>query len=266
MAVGGRRQCVRREHSGALPRRATSRSPSLIVHGDEDDRVPISQGYEFYAALAPAGCRPTSWSCRASRTARASRSACAPARWMILRWTEKSHARALMRQFKTLTPCKLVGWRSRPSGSTGCSSSCRSGSAARSTSGRCSTTCCRRCQLGDRLRRGRRLSCWNRAVPLRADRQPDRRHGAARVPMRAACGRTLTPALRPRHHRPRDPHPAMRSPNVPDVRRGPALLYPRDASVARLRLAAPIVSGGGRDRLPERRERDALAAPSPRPT
>ncbi|HEX9190006.1 MAG TPA: prolyl oligopeptidase family serine peptidase, partial [Vicinamibacteria bacterium] len=31
------------------------RTPSLVVHGDRDDRVPISQGWEFHNALRAVG-------------------------------------------------------------------------------------------------------------------------------------------------------------------------------------------------------------------
>jgi dipeptidyl aminopeptidase/acylaminoacyl peptidase len=42
------------EHS-ALFHAGNVKTPSLVVHGDKDDRVPISQGYEFYAALRARG-------------------------------------------------------------------------------------------------------------------------------------------------------------------------------------------------------------------
>jgi dipeptidyl aminopeptidase/acylaminoacyl peptidase len=31
------------------------KTPSLVVHGDRDDRVPVSQGWEFYNALKAIG-------------------------------------------------------------------------------------------------------------------------------------------------------------------------------------------------------------------
>ena len=42
------------EHS-ALFHAGSVKTPSLIVHGDKDDRVPISQGFEFYEALKARG-------------------------------------------------------------------------------------------------------------------------------------------------------------------------------------------------------------------
>ena len=42
------------QHS-ALFRAGNVKTPSLVVHGDRDDRVPISQGYEFYGALRARG-------------------------------------------------------------------------------------------------------------------------------------------------------------------------------------------------------------------
>ena len=42
------------EHS-ALFRAGNVKTPSLVVHGDRDDRVPISQGWEFYNALRARG-------------------------------------------------------------------------------------------------------------------------------------------------------------------------------------------------------------------
>ena len=42
------------EHS-ALFRAGNVKTPSLVVHGDKDDRVPISQGWEFYNALRARG-------------------------------------------------------------------------------------------------------------------------------------------------------------------------------------------------------------------
>jgi dipeptidyl aminopeptidase/acylaminoacyl peptidase len=39
----------------ALFRAGRVRTPSLVVHGDKDERVPVSQGWEFYNALLAAG-------------------------------------------------------------------------------------------------------------------------------------------------------------------------------------------------------------------
>jgi len=42
------------EHSAPF-RAGNVKTPSLGVHGDRDDRVPISQGWEFYNALRARG-------------------------------------------------------------------------------------------------------------------------------------------------------------------------------------------------------------------
>ena len=44
-----------REHS-PIAHVKGARTPTLIQHGEEDERVPIGQGYEFYSALKRQGC------------------------------------------------------------------------------------------------------------------------------------------------------------------------------------------------------------------
>jgi dipeptidyl aminopeptidase/acylaminoacyl peptidase len=76
------------EHS-ALFRAGSVKTPSLIVHGDKDDRVPISQGYEFYAALRARGV-PTDFLVlpRQPHGPREPKLLRTCQEW-ILRWTEK---------------------------------------------------------------------------------------------------------------------------------------------------------------------------------
>jgi dipeptidyl aminopeptidase/acylaminoacyl peptidase len=76
------------EHS-ALFRAGKVKTPSLVVHGDKDDRVPISQGYEFYAALRARGV-PTDFLVlpRQPHGPREPKLLRTCQEW-ILRWTEK---------------------------------------------------------------------------------------------------------------------------------------------------------------------------------
>ena len=76
------------EHS-ALFRAGNVKTPSLVVHGDKDDRVPISQGYEFYAALRARGV-PTDFLVlpRQPHGPREPKLLRTCQEW-ILRWTEK---------------------------------------------------------------------------------------------------------------------------------------------------------------------------------
>ncbi|MFI4946588.1 MAG: S9 family peptidase, partial [Burkholderiales bacterium] len=76
------------EHS-ALFRAGGVKTPSLVVHGDKDDRVPISQGYEFYAALRARGV-PTDFLVlpRQPHGPREPKLLRTCQEW-ILRWTEK---------------------------------------------------------------------------------------------------------------------------------------------------------------------------------
>jgi dipeptidyl aminopeptidase/acylaminoacyl peptidase len=45
------------EHS-ALFHAGKVQTPSLVVHGDRDERVPVTQGWEFYNALRLRGWPP----------------------------------------------------------------------------------------------------------------------------------------------------------------------------------------------------------------
>jgi dipeptidyl aminopeptidase/acylaminoacyl peptidase len=76
------------EHS-ALFHAGNVKTPSLVVHGDKDDRVPISQGYEFYAALRARGV-PTDFLVlpRQPHGPREPKLLRTCQEW-ILRWTEK---------------------------------------------------------------------------------------------------------------------------------------------------------------------------------
>jgi len=71
LALGGPKVYVERS---ALFHAGNVKTPSLVVHGDKDERVPFSQGWEFYNALKVVGVPTDLLVLPASPTASASRS------------------------------------------------------------------------------------------------------------------------------------------------------------------------------------------------
>ena len=177
------------------------KTPSLVVHGDKDERVPVSQGWEFYNALKAVGRahRPPRPAPPAPRHPRAEAAADLPR--VVPPMDRDAHARAMSdprlrpwggddapRRAAVPPPPRAVAEDqpdARPAGGP-------PGPAAGPA-------------LGGRLRRGRRLRPQPGGAPDPPRRpQPDRRDGADRL--RRPARRRPDAAVGQGHHRPRHPH------------------------------------------------------------
>ena len=81
-----------RDHSAMFQVKGVT-TPTLIQHGEHDERVPLSQGQELYNALKRQGCTTQDGrSTRARRTASRSRSCCVDCMNRNLEWFDKYRA------------------------------------------------------------------------------------------------------------------------------------------------------------------------------